>query len=75
MFDLEGFGPQPGQVLEVTDRTTTRTMTLTNLSVTGFDTDADTITGVATPGGDVQVCVNTPDACYLRYANGDGSGV
>jgi hypothetical protein len=74
-FDLEGFDVQPGFILEVTDGITTRTMTTANLDITGFDLTADTITGVATPGNEVQVCANVPNACYPRYVNGDGSGV
>ena len=73
-FDLEGFDVQPGFILEVTDGITTRTMTTANLDITGFDLDADTITGVATPNTEVQVCVNVPNACYPRHINSDGSG-
>ncbi|NLG96624.1 MAG: hypothetical protein GX491_04610, partial [Chloroflexi bacterium] len=73
-FNLEGFDLQPDFILEVTDETITRTLTVTNLAVTGFDLDNDTITGTGDPDQEVQVCVNGPDRCYTRYATSDGDG-
>ena len=49
-------------------------MTVANLAVTGFDLDNDTITGTGVPDQEVQVCVNGPDRCYIRYATSDGDG-
>ncbi|NLG99481.1 MAG: cadherin-like domain-containing protein, partial [Chloroflexi bacterium] len=69
-----GFDLQPDFILEVTDGTTARTMTVANLAVTGFDLDNDTITGTGVPDQEVQVCVNGPDRCYIRYATSDGDG-
>ena len=73
-FDLEGFDLQPGHLLEVTDGTTTRTMTPTNLAVTGIDLTADTITGMGDPALEVQACVNATDRCYARYTTPSGGG-
>jgi len=73
-FGPDGFDIQPGQLLKITDGTTERTYTPTDLVITSFDLDADTISGIAAPGVEVQVCVNVPGNCILRYVTADGAG-
>jgi putative cell wall-binding protein len=55
--DLGGFDIKAGQVITVTDGVTVKELTVTALAVTGVDPDADTVTGTATAGSDVQVSV------------------
>src|SRR5690606_2550094 len=63
----------PGQLIEVTDGTTSRTMIPTNLAVTVLDVDANTISGAGAPSLEVQVCVNAPDRCFPRYTTPDAT--
>ncbi len=73
-FDLSGFDIQPGQTLVVTDGVTSKTLVASGLGVTGYDLEADTLTGAASPSTDVRVCANTPSACFMRYVASDGAG-
>ena len=68
---LEDFDLKPGYILKVTDGTTQATYVPTNLTVTGFDLDADTISGIALPGVEVQVWVGTSGPHVLRYVTSD----
>ena len=45
----------PGQMVVVTDGTTTRRLTVTNIAVTGFNQAADLVFGTAAPGSQVFV--------------------
>jgi multiple sugar transport system substrate-binding protein len=65
---------QIGDIILITDGTNPKSYTVTDLQVTGFDLDADSVSGNATPGARVQVCVNQPNNCISRWVNADGSG-
>ena len=56
--DLGGFDLQRGQVVTVSDGTTTKVHTVENLFVDGFDVTADTVFGRADAGSQVHVWVN-----------------
>ena len=68
---------QPGDEVQVTDGSKTKTLTLLQLDVTGFDTsvDSELVTGTATPDETVFVEISdTPDQWIVRYdRNGSGS--
>lgn len=72
-FDLGGgvFDLQRGHVVTVSDGTTTKTHTVTNLFVDGVDVTADTVFGRADPGTGVDVWV---DGGGVVVVTADGSG-
>jgi VCBS repeat-containing protein len=76
-FNMMGYELLPGFILTVTDGTTERSYTLANIAVTGFDLEADTISGIATPGKqvEVEVCAkNWP--CVRRFVTAAaGTGI
>lgn len=49
-FWLDYFTLKPGQLISLNDGSTTKTHTVIDLAVTGFDEDANTISGTANPG-------------------------
>jgi hypothetical protein len=76
-FDMSGFTLEAGDVIkisgEIDEETVTKNLTLSALEVTGFDMDADTVSGSATPDLDVEVCVNIPNTCISRHATADSA--
>ncbi|MEW5828230.1 MAG: BMP family ABC transporter substrate-binding protein, partial [Chloroflexota bacterium] len=78
MFDLgETLTLQAGQFVEMTDGTVTKTHTVTGLEVTGVDPGADTVSGTAAPGTQVDIghiyCDET--GCYgFRREFADSNG-
>ncbi len=47
-FDLQGYDVQPGDVITGTGNETTKTLLVSELHITSYDIEADTISGVAT---------------------------
>jgi len=73
-FDLsESLTLQAGQIIEMTDGTLTKSHTVTSLEVTGVDPDADTVYGMAEPGGQINVGIHCPD-CSGRSEFVDATG-
>ena len=74
-FDLyiSQFQIIPGNEVQVSDGTSSRTHIVKNLSVTNINVDANTLAGTANPGG-LEVMACTSGYCYDKYpvANGDG---
>jgi hypothetical protein len=55
-FQLDGtFDVQPGQQITISDGVTEKTHIVTNLAVTDVDIAADTVSGTAEPGSNVQI--------------------
>jgi hypothetical protein len=52
----------------------TKTLTLSDLRMTGFDLGVDTIAGTGTPSAQIQVCANIPNRCISRWLMADGDG-
>jgi len=73
-FDLQGFVVQAGHVITMTDGATNKTLIASSLAVTATDTDADTVSGTATPSAQVQVCASVSNRCITRWVTADGSG-
>ncbi|MFQ5892688.1 MAG: extracellular solute-binding protein [Nitrospinota bacterium] len=76
-FDLQGvFDIQPGQVVTLSDGITTKTHTVTNLTVTSVDPVADTVSGTAVAGSHVNVGICDEFACIgiERHEVADASG-
>jgi hypothetical protein len=73
-FQLNGFDVKAGDTLTVTDGVTSKTYTVTRLQVMSFDLLADTLSGIATPDAQVQVCVKLSDHCVSRYVTADEQG-
>jgi hypothetical protein len=70
-FKLQGmFEIQPGYFVKMSDGTYIKTLTVKNISITGFDGIADTISGVAIPGVQVDSVV---DGAY-RHVMPDSAG-
>jgi hypothetical protein len=73
--DLQGFNVQPGDIITVSGSGLSKTLTVSQLAVTGFDLQADTISGTGTAGVQIEVCANVlPDRCINRYVTPDDSG-
>ena len=49
----------------------TKVLALTGLHVTTLNLGADSISGVATPGAEVEVCINIPGNCVSRWVTAD----
>jgi hypothetical protein len=64
---------QRGQVVTVTDGTTTKSHQVLNLYADVVDVAADTVTGRADPGAEVRVWVDDTDAVINVTADGSGS--
>ncbi len=60
---FSGLTLHSGDVIAITDGTTPKSYTITNLQVTGFNVDTDTITGLASLGATVQLCANISGTC------------
>ncbi|MBW3665324.1 MAG: cell wall-binding repeat-containing protein [Actinobacteria bacterium] len=73
-WDLPGLDLEPGQVIDVTDGVTAKTLTVTELAVTAADPAADTIAGVATPGAVLIVHLHNPFGLTYVEVTADGSG-
>ena len=70
-FKLQGmFEIQPGYFVRMSDGTYIKTLTVKNISITGFDVIADTISGIAVPGIQVDSDV---DGAY-RHIMPDAAG-
>ncbi|KKL71699.1 hypothetical protein LCGC14_2092300 [marine sediment metagenome] len=70
----ETFEIQPGQVITLIHSTTTKTHTVTNLTVTDVDPDSDIVVGTADPDGPITVWACDESECVFRYEAADGSG-
>lgn len=74
-FQLGDFTIKPGDIVTMTDGTTTKTHVTQELAVTNIDPVADTVSGTAAPGTDVGsgwVCDN--NGCAYRNVPVDASG-
>ncbi|MBI3738362.1 MAG: PhnD/SsuA/transferrin family substrate-binding protein, partial [Chloroflexi bacterium] len=61
-FDLNGvFDIRPGQIITLTDGTTTKTHTVTNLAIGDINVSQDTVTGTSDSQGGISVSINTPN--------------
>jgi hypothetical protein len=72
------FTPGPGFTITMSgDDGQSETYTVINLKVTSYDLVNDTVSGIATPNAEVQICVFTSDPqdnCAWRYVTVDGAG-
>lgn len=64
----------PGDEVQVSDGTSTRTHIVKDLSVTDIDVDANTLTGTADPG-ELEVMTCTSGYCYDKYPVANGEGI
>ncbi len=75
LFDLHGFDITAGDVVRVSGdlqgSTVTKELVVSELHITAVDPDADSIAGFATPGRDVEVCINTPYNCAWKLVPSD----
>ena len=70
-FVPDTFTFQAGHFVELTDGTTTKTHVVTELMITGFDVDTDTVSGTAEPDSDVNVFVFTEFGDIFRHEIAD----
>ena len=74
-FNLQGYDIQSGDLITASADGITKVLTLSQLSVTEFDIVADTVSGIATPGVQLQVCANIENRCITRWVTTDPSGI
>jgi ABC-type branched-subunit amino acid transport system substrate-binding protein len=74
-FDLHGYDIQPGDIITATGDGTSKTLIVSQLEVTGFDLQAETLSGVGTSGVQIQVCANLPNGCISRWVTPGYSGL
>ncbi len=72
-FQLTGFTILPGQVISMSDGTTTKTHTITPLALSGGSASSDTIWGTSGPGAVIEVVKQT-DHTVFRRVTADGAG-
>jgi len=77
-YDLNGiFDIQPGFLVRMSDGETEKNLTVSPLAFTEFDLEANTVTGIASPGARVDIWVCPPDKsgnCINRHVDADGDG-
>ncbi len=77
-FDMSGFTLEIGDVVTVygdlDGNLISKELIISPLQVTAIDVEADAISGLATPGGQVEVCVNRPSDCLSRVVTANGAG-
>lgn len=64
---------KPGDLVTMTDGVATKTHTITQVTITGADVGADTVTGTAAPGTTVGICLHV-DGCLWRWETADVEG-
>ncbi|MBK7453524.1 MAG: PKD domain-containing protein [Anaerolineales bacterium] len=74
-FDLQGYDIQAGDVITASADGITKELMVSQLEATEFDIVADTVSGIATPGVQLQVCANIENRCITRWVTADPSGV
>jgi hypothetical protein len=73
-FPMGSFDLQAGQVIAVAGGGVSTTYTVKSFLITSVDHTANTISGKASPGAQVQVCANLPGDCVYRYPIADSNG-
>jgi len=74
-LDLNGvYDLQAGDVVSVTDGSTTKNHTVTVLEVTSVDPGADVVSGTASPSSDVEVGICDEFGCAQRFPTADTNG-
>ncbi|MBN1944217.1 MAG: carboxypeptidase regulatory-like domain-containing protein [Bradymonadales bacterium] len=72
---LRGYQVQAGDLVTMSDGTTTKTHVVSRLAVASIDVDADMISGVATPDAMVQIEVQVEEEPIpVRWIQADGDG-
>jgi len=75
IFRVEGMTLQTGQIVTMTDGTTTKTHVIQELSVTGANPVTDIVEGSAAPNAFVHVWESCDqDICAFRYIQADNNG-
>lgn len=72
---LEGYDLKVGDIVTVTNGTTTKQHIVRNLVLTGYDLDADTISGAADSGQRVNPYACTDDLCGFREETTGSNGI
>ena len=73
-FDMSGIDVQPGFLLSMSADGSTKDLVVSEQSFTGFDFEADTVTGRAEPDVDVSVWACDNNNCYHRHTHTEVTG-
>jgi hypothetical protein len=73
-FPLQGWMPEPGQIVTMSDGTITKTHIVAEVAITGIDAETNLVSGIAPPGAEISVWVKDRPDCGTQEADEGPAG-